>query len=298
MIENAYQLSESENEWWDKTIQEFRKKYVKTPREYIEESIGLKKYDAEKLKGNVESLLINERDSIYQLFLRDESRMNAKLVSHLMLTREFPKSRYESLLAASNIFEEKSSLGIDAFRTRSSELYGQVTGEIFPYLYALSLSSTNSRRARAGGTFEMLIEKCLQILNYTFQNQSSLGTDFYKSNRIGKKVDIIIPGRKAYEQRRTDCGIISAKTSLRERWQEVVEELNRSNVRHIYLATLDDGITSNQVDIMKEYNITLIVRESEKTKKFSGAGNVESFDSFFTTTVPHLLAAWPGYSND
>ena len=298
MIENAYQLSESENEWWDKTIQEFRKKYVKTPREYIEESIGLKKYDAEKLKGNVESLLINERDSIYQLFLRDESRMNAKLVSHLMQTREFPKSRYESLLAASNIFEEKSSLGIDAFRTRSSELYGQVTGEIFPYLYALSLSSTNSRRARAGGTFEMLIEKCLQILDYTFQNQSSLGTDFYKSNRIGKKVDIIIPGRKAYEQRRTDCGIISAKTSLRERWQEVVEELNRSNVRHIYLATLDDGITSNQVDIMKEYNITLIVRESEKTKKFSGAGNVESFDSFFNKTVPHLLAAWPGYSND
>lgn len=298
MIENAYQLSESENEWWDITIQEFRQKYVKTPREYIEESIGLKKYDAEKLKGNVESLLIDERDSIYQLFLRDESRMNAKLVSHLMQTREFPKSRYESLLAASNIFEEKSSLGIDAFRTRSSELYGQVTGEIFPYLYALSLSSTNSRRARAGGTFEMLIEKCLQILDYTFQNQSSLGTDFYKSNRIGKKVDIIIPGRKAYEQRRTDCGIISAKTSLRERWQEVVEELNRSNVRHIYLATLDEGITSNQVDIMKEYNITLIVRASEKTKKFSGAGNVESFDSFFNKTVPHLLAAWPGYSND
>jgi len=105
LIENAYQLSESENEWWDITIQEFRKKYVKTPREYIEESIGLKKFDAEKLKGNVESLLIDERDSIYQLFLRDESRMNAKLVSHLMQTREFPKSRYESLLAASHIFE-------------------------------------------------------------------------------------------------------------------------------------------------------------------------------------------------
>ena len=298
MIENTYQLSESESDWWDKTIQEFRKKHVKTPREYIEESIGLKKYGVETLRGNVESLLINERESIYQLFLRDESRMNAKLVSHLMQSREIPKSRYESLLAESKIFEEKSNLSIDIFRTRSSELYGQVTGEIFPYLYALSLSSTNSRRARAGGTFEMLIEKCLQILDYTFQNQSSLGTDFYKSNRIGKKVDIIIPGRKAYEQRRTDCGIISAKTTLRERWQEVVEELNRSNVRHIYLATLDEGITSNQVDIMKEYNITLIVRKSEKVKKFSSAGNVESFDSFFNKTVPHLLAAWPGYTND
>ena len=298
MTENAYQLSEAESKWWDQTIQEFRKKYVKTPRKYIEESIGAKKYDAETLKGNVESLLIDERESIYQLFLRDESRMNAKLVSHLTQNRDFPKSRYEKLLDASSIFEDKSSLSIDVFRLRTAELYGEVTGEIFPYLYALSLSSTNSRRARAGGTFEMLIEKCLQVLDYSFQNQSSLGTDFYKLNRIGKKVDIIIPGRKAYEQRRTDCGIISAKTTLRERWQEVVEELNRSNVRHIYLATLDEGITSNQIDIMKEYNITLIVRKSEKSNKFPDAGNVESFDSFFNKTVPHLLAAWPGYKND
>jgi len=295
---NGYQLSETESEWWDQAIQDFRKRYVKTPREYIEESIGLKKYDVGTLKGNVESLLIDERESIYQLFLRDESRMNAKLVSHLMQNRDFAKSRYEKLLATSKIFEDKATLDIDVFRLRTTELYGEVTGEIFPYLYSLSLSSTNSRRARAGGTFEMLIEKCLEILDYTFQNQSSLGTDFYKSNRIGKKVDIIIPGRKAYEQRRTDCGIISAKTTLRERWQEVVEELNRSNVRHIYLATLDEGITSNQVDIMKEYNITLIVRKSEKIKKFSSAGNVESFDTFFNRTVPHLLAAWPEYTND
>jgi hypothetical protein len=111
-------------------------------------------------------------------------------------------------------------------------------------------------------------------------------------------VDIIIPGRKAYEERRTDCGIISAKTTLRERWQEVVEELNRSNVRHIYLATLDEGITTNQIDIMREYNITLIVRKSEKLAKFENAGNVESFDKFFNKTIPHLLAAWPDYSND
>jgi hypothetical protein len=49
---------------------------------------------------------------------------------------------------------------------------------------------------------------------------------------------------------------------------------------------------------MKEYNITLVVRKSEKTSKFSKAGNVESFETFFNITIPHLLEVWPGYVND
>jgi len=293
-----YILTDTESAWWDKTIQEFRKKYVKSPREYVDLCINERNYQLHDLTENIESLLIDERETIYQLFLKDESIMNGKLITYLIKERELPNSTYESLLENSNLFDDRTKMTIDHFKDRTASLFGEFTGEIFPYLYALSLSSTNSRRARAGGTFEMLIEKCLDIFNYPYQNQSSLGTEFYNSHRIGKKVDLIIPGRKAYEQRRTACAIVSAKTTLRERWQEVVEELNRSNVRHIYLATLDEGITSNQIDIMKEYNITLIVRRSEKASKFSNAGNVESFETFFSTTIPHLLDVWPGYTND
>ncbi len=291
-------LTDAESEWWDKTIQEFRKRFVKTPREYVDICINQKNYQLENLRDDIETLLIDERETIYHLFLRDESVMNGELITHLIKERELPNSTYEALLDKSSLFDERATMTIDHFRDRTASLIGEFTGEIFPYLYALSLSSTNSRRARAGGTFEMLIEKCLDIFNYPYQNQSSLGTEFYNSNRIGKKVDLIIPGRKAYEQRRTACAIVSAKTTLRERWQEVVEELNRSNVRHIYLATLDEGITQNQIDIMKEYNITLIVRKSEKSTKFLKAGSVESFETFFNTTIPHLLEVWPGYLND
>lgn len=296
-LEN-YILTEVESEWWDKTIQEFRKEYVKSPREYVDICVNKKNFQLNDLKTDIESLLIDERETIYKLFLKDESVMNGKLVTHLIKEREFPKSTYEKFFAESNFFETNSEMTIDHFRDKTATFIGEFTGKIFPYLYALSLSSTNSRRARAGGTFEMLIEKCLDIFDYPYQNQSSLGTEFYNSNRIGKKVDLIIPGRKAYEQRRTACGIVSAKTTLRERWQEVVEELNRSNVRHIYLATLDEGITQNQIDIMKEYNITLIVRKREKLDKFSSAGNVESFETFFNSTIPHLLEVWPDYTND
>jgi hypothetical protein len=179
-----------------------------------------------------------------------------------------------------------------------SEVIGDYTGGVFPYLYELSLSTTNSRRSRAGKTFESLIEKTLTILGVPFENQSQLGTSFYKEHSLGKKVDLIIPGRLAYEQRRSSCGIISVKTSLRERWQEVVEELNRSNTRHIYLATLDETISDNQLELMKNYAITLIVRDKEKMTKFKEAGTVESFQQFFNKTIPHLLSAWPGSSNE
>ena len=294
----TYSLSADESAWWEKTIQDFRRKLIKSPREYIDLSIANKAFTLESLTGNVESLIIDERESVYELFLKDEAIMNGKVVAHLIQNRPIPKSIYHDLIESNLLKENLSALTNEEIKQKTAEMFGDYTGAIFPYLYALSLSSTNSRRARAGQTFEMLIEKTLDVFQYPYQNQSSLGTDFYKSNRVGKKVDLIIPGRNAYDQRRTACGIVSVKTSLRERWQEVVEELNRSNVPHIYLATLDEGITQNQLEIMREYNITLIVRKSEKVTKFQNAGTVESFETFFNTTVPHLLSVWPGYRND
>ena len=291
-------LTSDEKKWWKATIQDFRSKYIKSPRQYIEASIEGKNFTSTTLKGNVENLLIHEREEIYNLFLADESIMNGKVLGHLIENRPVPKSIFGELVDSNILVNGLNTLSPFELKIKLAEIIGEYAGAIFPYLYDLSLSSTNSRRARAGQTFEMLIEKALDIFSYPYQNQSSLGTEFYASHRIGKKVDLIIPGRVAYEQRRTACGIVSAKTSLRERWQEVVEELNRSNVRHIYLATLDDTITSNQLELMKEYNITLIVRRSEKESKFADAGTVESFDIFFDTTVPHLLAAWPRYSNE
>jgi hypothetical protein len=298
VLDPIISLTEEEAKWWEKTIRDFRAKIVEQPRFYIQEAIKSKDYSRENLEANVESLLIDERENVYTLFLKAEAELNAKVVSHLIENRPVPKEIFDELVQSKIIDGGLGSLTSSQLKTRLAEVIGDYTGKIFPYLYALSLSSTNSRRARAGSTFEQLVEKALEIYGYPFQNQSNLGKDFFKDNRIGKKVDLIIPGKVAYATRRSNCAIVSVKTSLRERWQEVVEELVRSNVPHIFLATLDEQITRNQLDIMKEYNITLVVRKSEKEHKFPNAGTVESYDTFFNQTVPHLLAAWPGYKND
>ena len=80
MIEYTYALTPEESAWWEKTIKDFRAKYMKTPREYIDLSVATKKFSFDDLSSNVEKLLINERESVYELFLKDEAVMNGKVV--------------------------------------------------------------------------------------------------------------------------------------------------------------------------------------------------------------------------
>ena len=71
-----------------------------------------------------------------------------------------------------------------------SKTVGSVAGKIMPYIYVLCLSATQSRRARAGRTFENLIEYLLKIFNFSFENQASIGNKFYNEQNLGKIVDI------------------------------------------------------------------------------------------------------------
>lgn len=291
-------LSEEEKDWWKDQIKDFRKSYIKSPMHYVDETIEKLNYTREDVSQNIEKLLIQDREDVYNLYLQDEAKLNSALVSHLTDTRAIPQNIFNEIVDSKLLTSDFANIEPEQLKKRLSEVIGDYTGAVFPYFYELSLSTTNSRRSRAGKTFEALIEKTLTILGVPFENQSQLGTSFYKAHSLGKKVDLIIPGRLAYEQRRSSCGIISVKTSLRERWQEVVEELNRSNTRHIYLATLDETISDNQLQLMANYSITLIVRDKEKKNKFKDAGTVESFQQFFNQTIPHLLSAWPGFSNE
>jgi hypothetical protein len=291
-------LSEEEKDWWKDQIKDFRRRYIKSPMHYVDETIEKLNYTRQDVSQNIEKLLIQDREDVYNLYLQDEAVLNAALVSHLTDNRAIPQNIFNDIVDSKLLTYNLANIEPEQLKRRLSEVIGDYTGAVFPYFYELSLSTTNSRRSRAGKTFESLIEKTLTILGVPFENQSQLGTSFYKEHSLGKKVDLIIPGRLAYEQRRSSCGIISVKTSLRERWQEVVEELNRSNTRHIYLATLDETISDNQLQLMKNYAITLIVRDKEKSTKFQDAGTVESFHQFFNNTIPHLLSAWPGYSHE
>ena len=106
-------------------------------------------------------------------------------------------------------------------------------------------------------------------------------------------VDGLIPGIDAYKEHRSKCAILTMKTTLRERWQEVVEELHRTNVPHVYLLTLDDSIGDNLLDTMRNHNITLVAPLYVKERN-EGKRNLISFEELFNRELPHILEYWEG----
>ncbi len=79
--------------------------------------------------------------------------------------------------------------------------------------------------------------------------------------------------------------VLSAKTTLRERWKQVtMEKFNCA----LFLATVDDCVSSAAMEGMSDQGIHLVVPESLKKSKetcYSGKANVITFREFFNEEI-------------
>lgn len=127
------------------------------------------------------------------------------------------------------------------------------------YFYDLALSNTQSRRSRAGREFESLLELLLNTAGIPVVLQGDIGG-------IGKKkaVDLVVPSTFHYLAEPTKTALISAKTTLRERWQEVIEEAQRIQSSKMYLATLEDKITTQTLNLLHNANICIVTTATNK----------------------------------
>jgi hypothetical protein len=285
----SLELSSTESKWWESEIRRFRKEFIHEPVHYAKQAIAARGLGPEDLLTGLEDYLEVVREDGWQLYLADEARFHSEVVSHLAKTREAPKELLEV-----SITKSLDDCGTDRTKLLSnlSGTVGTYTGQIFPYLYQLSLSTTQSRRSRAGTTFEHLVEAFFDCLGYPYGTQEHIGQEQFKTLGLGKKVDLVVPSAYAYSQNRSKCAVVTMKTTLRERWQEVAEELSRTNVPHIYLLTLDRAVTRNVVTTMKEYNITLVVYEEVRQAKFADMMTVMSLQKFFSHEVPGIIRNW------
>jgi len=169
---------------------------------------------------------------------------------------------------------------------------GDFSGRIMPYLYQLSLSTTNSRRSRAGTTFEKVIGAILKVKSIAHQDHSMLGKGFYRDNNLSRMVDVVVPDKDAYLKDNSNCAVLTLKTSLRERWMEVTDELNRTNLPHLFLLTLDEEIPEGTVRNLQNYNITLTVYDTVKESKFRRYDNVMGYQNFFDIELPQRVSHW------
>ncbi|MBO3700196.1 type II restriction endonuclease [Roseivirga sp. E12] len=288
-----FDLPEDELKWWKATIQGFRNNIVRKPSYYVFKVTGDELGDSSRFKDDISSSISTLRENCWNIYLKDEVNFHKEVISHLVMHRDIPRTILEKVIENNLLSElEENRFNQSELFAKLSLVVGDFAGRIMPYIYQLSLSTTNSRRSRAGSTFEALIDFFItRVYNYPYENQAVLGTKFYSENGVGKMVDGVIPSRQAYEQNRSKCLIITMKTTLRERWQEVVEELNRTNIPHIYLLTLDEGLTEGVLIQMKSQNITVVTYHWIKTK-YENYDNVIDFDTLFKDEIPHTLNYW------
>jgi hypothetical protein len=156
----------------------------------------------------------------------------------------------------------------------------------FPDLDATFLSASQHRKSRAGRSFENHISRSLRDASIAFEEQIITGS---------RRPDFVLPSLlllKSENRNQEDALILSAKTTLRERWKQVALEKFHCE---LFLATVDDRVSDDAIDDMHQQGIKLIVPESLKDSKetcYVGKTNVITFREFFDEEIakkrPHI----------
>lgn len=286
-------LDEAETEWWRTIIGKCRAQTIPSPEKLVGNYFKQLKENGNypECVKSTSAFIRKVRDETWQTNTEVELEFYKKVVVRLFNERPQIRDVLEPLLNQETVERLGNNVSMEKRLEAISGLFGDFTGRVFPYFYELSKSVTQSRRSRAGKVFEMIIAEIMEAYGYTYDSQSRIGRKTFEQKGLGKIVDGILPSMDSYSQNRAKCLVITMKTTLRERWQEVVEELERTKIPSIHLLTLDEGITEPALDIMKNHNITLVTYDDIK-QLYPGHTNIVSFDNFFNNEVPHVLRWW------
>lgn len=286
-MENLIRLNETQKEQFKNFIKNNRKKIIPKPKDILKKVLS--KYDTNNINlTSISQTIINLRELSYNEFLIYENEFNAVILRDIANNFSIAD---DILSEISRDFFERLPTDYESFKRYFSNYFGKYAGEISPYIYELCLSNTQSRRSRAGKIFEAIIYYLYEYFNYSFNSQAKVGKRAFSDLGLGKVVDSILPSVEAFKNFRNKTIVGSMKTTLRERWQEVVEEIDRSNLPNIYLLTCDTDISTSKITQMSQHNIVLVVLNSVKSK-LENFHNVITFESYFAHEIPQILNYW------
>ena len=196
------------------------------------------------------------------------------------LEREFTSNMLQKLVHAEDVVEMGAVEAITWIFNQYPE-----------HIYQLSLSNTQSRRSRAGKEFEAIIELILLGAGIPLDSQGNIGKAFFVEKGLGKLVDVVSPGVVEYTKNKRMARLISAKTSLRERWQEVPEELGRTGAGEMFLVTLDSAASDQVLAQLYEQNIQLVTTRDVKDRAYQGNERVLTFEDMILELQKNF-ASW------
>jgi hypothetical protein len=233
------------------------------------------------------NLCLDQKDSSY---VRDNISSMVELLRHecwaqfQIAEKSFSAEMLKSLIDNESINNLSAKDALVLFIENHSE-----------QIYDLSLSNTQSRRSRAGKEFEAIIEILLIGAGISLDSQGNVGKERFKKQHLGKLVDFVLPGAYEYSINKRNTILISAKTTLRERWQEVPEEMGRTGAREMFLATLDEAISSEVLKTLNESNIQIVTTKRNKAEHYPTQNAVMSFEDLVAVCIQND-SSWINYS--
>lgn len=110
----------------------------------------------------------------------------------------------------------------------------------------------NRRKSRAGKSLEHHLADIFTHNELIFEEQAV--------TEDNKKPDFLFPNAKCYHNLQfpaDDIIVLGAKTTCKDRWRQVLTEADRVDTK--YLFTLQQGISKNQLQEMRDSNLKLVV---------------------------------------
>jgi type II restriction enzyme len=110
---------------------------------------------------------------------------------------------------------------------------------------------TQARKARAGRALENHVEYLFADAGIPFEMRKVVDDT---------RPDVVIPSKAAYDDPNFPVDkllMVGIKTTCKDRWRQVTKEAPRVPVKHVL--TLQEGISTKQLNEMKQAGVTLVV---------------------------------------
>lgn len=119
-------------------------------------------------------------------------------------------------------------------------------------LIAIANTILNRRKSRAGKSLEHHLSEVFRHFQLLFSPQAN--------TEDNKKPDFLFPTEEHYHNPRFDENkliMLASKTTCKDRWRQILNEADRIKVKHLF--TLQQGISTNQLEEMYKHNVCLVV---------------------------------------
>lgn len=127
----------------------------------------------------------------------------------------------------------------------------------------LERSLSQSRSSRAGKSFETIVKELLLVAGIPSEHVTR------GDKRTGlNRIDLVIPDRETAVGRPDRAHFLSLKTSLKERWREVVEEQAHGQRTHLLTILQNEKLSDSTAMKIVEHGILLYVPDRVKDDRF------------------------------